>query len=155
MMYYLCSAIIPYYDSYGGNATYTLLTDGTKETFDFSIKNYTYHMFRQLFMDPLSLKNWASHILSGKSNLPLILTDAYIFIPIKMRTPIGRLDGAFGYVALDSIVGYKDSMITLKNGVILETLSSDSYITKKMKDARLLRYAYQEQRKSFEFILSI
>ena len=154
-MYYLCSAIIPYYDPYGGNATYTLLTDGTKETFDLSIKNYIYHMFRQLYMDPLALKNWVSHILSAKSNMPLILTDAYIFIPIKVRYPIGRLDGAFGYVALDAMVSYKDGVITLKNGVILETLSSDSYITKKIKDAKLLAYAYKEQRKPFEFILQI
>ena len=39
-MYYLCQAIVPFYDDYGHNMTYTLLSDGTKSTYCFPIKNY-------------------------------------------------------------------------------------------------------------------
>lgn len=151
-MYYLCYAILPFYDDHGYNATYTLLSDGTKETYQLPIKTYIYRMFHQLYMDPLALKNWSTHILSSQYNLPLIINETYIFIPVKMRTPIGRCDGACGYVLLSAIKDFKDGTITLVNGTTLDTLSSDTYLTKKMKDARLLRYAYEEHRKPFEFI---
>lgn len=145
-MYYLCQAIVPFYDDYGHNMTYTLLSDGTKSTYCFPIKNYIYRMFYQLYLDPVAVRNCSSRILHSKGNLPLLLSPAYIFIPVKMRRPIGRQDGAFGYVLLSAIRSYQNGVITFTDGTTLATYSSDAYIAHKMKDAKLLGYAYKENR---------
>ena len=145
-MYYNCQAIVPFYDPYGHNMTYTLLADGTQSTYCFSIKNYIYHMFYQVCLDPVAVRHYSSRILHAKGNLPLLLSPDYIFIPVKMRRPIGRQDGAFGYVRVDAIQSYENGIITLTSGKTLTTYSSDTYIAHKLKDAKLLRYAYSENR---------
>ena len=63
-----------------------------------------------------------------------------------MRKPIGRQDGAFGYVLVSAIKSYQDGVITFTDGTTLATCSSDTYIAHKMKDAKLLGYAYKETR---------
>lgn len=101
-------------------------------------------MFYQVCLDPVAVRHYSSRILHAKGNLPLILSPDYIFIPVKMRRPIGRQDGAFGYIRVDAIQSYEKGLVTLTSGQTLTTYSSDSYIAHKLKDAKLLRYAYAE-----------
>lgn len=79
-MYYLCQAIVPFYDDYGHNMTYTLLSDGTKSTYCFPIKNYIYRMFYQLYLDPVAVRNCSSRILHSKVTcLSYFLRPTFLF----------------------------------------------------------------------------
>ena len=90
-MYYLCQAIVPFYDDYGHNMTYTLLSDGTKSTYCFPIKNYIYRMFYQLYLDPVAEFAAFMH-LSRLEILSILETEAG-------RVSPPSLDGILGYAS--------------------------------------------------------
>ena len=152
MSFYHVHAIIPFYSDYGENGTYVLLADGTKEIFNMPIRSYIHHMLYEAHLDPKALQYWSYKIIGNKLNNPLILGEDLIFIPVKIRRPIGRADGSFGYILLKSIAAFDDHTLVLSNHIELQTLSSKNYILKKQRDATLLRYAYLDHRKTYAFM---
>lgn len=105
-----------------------------------------------LHLDPNAVKHWTYEAIGTKLNTPLIIDNNIIFLPVKLRRSVGKQDGCFGYVNSKDIVSYDDLQIVLCNGETLSTLSSKSYIQKKEYDARLLRCAYLEHKKQYEFM---
>lgn len=148
----LCNAIIPFYDTQGANMTYTISENGTVETHPFTAKKFLDNLFSELCLDPKMLRHWSSRILHSKTQMPIIFMIDQVFIPVKIRTSIGKHDGCFGYILTAAITSYTDYEITLSNGQVLETLSSASYISAKLRDAKLLSYAYDEQKSSYDFM---
>lgn len=109
-------------------------------------------MLYSLHLDPSAIKHWTFQTLGTKCNTPLIIHDTLIFVPVKLRKSIGRQDGCFGYVNSNHIQFLEDHQITLCHGEQLSTLSSKSYLDKKLTDAKLLRYAYVDHKKQYEFM---
>lgn len=152
MYAYQVHAIIPYYSACGENATYIILSDGTKETFHIPIRSYMKRMLYDAHLDPKALQYWTHKVIGTKLNTPITLNENLIFIPVKMRHAIGKSDGCFGYVLNSSITSYGNCQLCIGNHTQLTTLSPKSYIDKKQRDARLLRYAYLEHRKNYSFM---
>ena len=148
----LCNAIIPFYDTQGANMTYTISEDGTRETHPFSTKKFLNNLLGKFYLDPKMLRQWSSDVLYSKTQMPIIFMADQVFIPVKIRIPLGKHDGCFGYILTSAIASYSDYKMTLSNGQVLETLSSDSYIGNKLRDAKLLNYAYIEQKSSYDFM---
>lgn len=153
MNYHHCYAIIPYYGADGANMTYTIHTDGSKESHAMPIKSYIQRMLYHSHLDPKALQYWTSNVIGTKLNTPLTLTEDFIFIPVKIRHAIGKSDGCFGYVLSNKITSYNDASLILDFRITLETRSPSTYIAKKQRDARLLRYAYIDHKKIYEFML--
>ena len=145
-------AIIPYYTSYGENATAVVYSDGSVDTLPTPIRSYLRRLLYEVHLDPKALQYWTSTIIGAKLNTPLTISEDIIFIPVKMRHAIGKSDGCFGYVLSKSITHIADHSLTLGDHTTLPTLSSRSFINKKQRDARLLRYAYIEHRKNYSFM---
>ncbi len=152
MFYIQFAALIPFYDTYGQNATCILLKDGSKEYFNGSIKAYMHAMLYELHLDPKAVNFWTSKIIGTKLNTPLIIDESMILLPVKFRKSVGKQDGCFGYVNYHCVECVQDHQLTLSNGEILPNLSRKSYIAKKQKDAKLLGYAYIDYKKQYEFM---
>lgn len=152
MSFYSIYAIIPYYTRLGENATYLILADGTIEHLTCSIHTYIRHMLYNAHLDPRALRYWTHKVTGQKLNTPLILNDQLIYIPIKMRHAIGKTDGCFGYILSSAITSFDDATLTLQNDTILTTSASKNYLIKKQKDAMLLKYAYLDHRKQFDYM---
>lgn len=146
------AALIPFYSSNGENSTCILLHDGSKIYKQCSIKKYIHYMLYSLHLDPNAVKHWTYEIIGTKLNTPIIIDNDLIFLPVKLRKSVGKQDGCFGYVNSHEIANYDDNLITLCNGEKLPTLSPKSYMTKKQHDAKLLRYAYLDYKKQYEFM---
>ena len=152
MNYTQIAALIPFYSPEGENSTCILLNDGDKFYKSCSIKKYLHHMFYCLHLDPTAVKHWTYEVIGTKLNTPIIIDNDIIFLPVKLRKGVGKQDGCFGYVNSKYLQSYDDNSILLCNGELLPTLSSKSYIQKKEYDAKLLRYAYLEHKKQYEFM---
>jgi len=146
------AALIPFYDTYGQNSTCLILKDGSREYFGFSIKTYIRNMFYDLHLDPKALNFWTYKILGTKLNTPVIIDDSLILLPVKFRKSVGKQDGCFGYVTNSCITDIEDNQITLSHNEVLPSLSQKSYILKKQKDAKLLKYSYTDYKKQYEFM---
>ena len=109
-------------------------------------------MFYCLHLDPTAVKHWTHEVIGTKLNTPIIIDNDIIFLPVKLRKGVGKQDGCFGYINSKSIQSYDDNSILLCNGELLPTLSPKSYLQKKEYDAKLLRYAYLEHKKQYEFM---
>lgn len=139
-----CTAIIPDYNTLGANITYYFLEDGTKVPYDFPIKYFITDIFRTRYINPTMRRYWVQEVLHMKTYLPLFLDSDTIFIPIKIRTQIPLHDGSLGFVLVSAIAEYTDFKIILHNGTVIHTLSSRPYISKKLREADLLKYTYKE-----------
>lgn len=146
------SAIIPFYDTHGANVTYTITEDGSIQIHPIPIKHFLNHLFNEFSLDPKHLRRWTSQVLYYKTHMPIILLEDLVFIPIKVRSNIGKYDGCFGYVLTRSIVAYDDYTITLQHNQIIKTHSSASYIRKKLYDAQFLSFTYKEQKSKYDFM---
>lgn len=109
-------------------------------------------MLYSLHLDPNAVKHWTYEIIGTKLNTPIIIDNDLIFLPVKLRKSVGKQDGCFGYVNSHEVANYDDNLITLCNGEKLPTLSPKSYMIKKQHDAKLLRYAYLDYKKQYEFM---
>lgn len=152
MYYNQIAAIVPFYDTYGQNSTSILLQDGTEEYASRPVKQYVAQMLFKLHLDPKALKFWNTSVLGTKLNTPLIIDENYILLPVKFRKSVAKADGCFGYVCASAITKVEDHKLTLSNGQTLTTYSPKSYIIKKQTDAKLLRYAYVDYKKQYEFM---
>lgn len=152
MIYTHFSALIPFYNTYGQNSTYVILKDGSREYFNCSIKNYIHTMLYSLHLDPKAIRFWTRDMLGTKLNTPLIIDKDLILLPVKFRKSVSKQDGCFGYVNPSCLKSFQDNCITLCSGEVLPTLTRESYILKKQKDAALLGYAYIDYKKQFEFM---
>ena len=152
MNYTQIAALIPFYSSNGENSTCILLNDGSRIYKQCSIKKYMHHMLYSLHLDPNAVKHWTSEVIGTKLNTPIIIDNDIIFLPVKLRKSIGKQDGCFGYINNKDILSYDNNSIILCSGEALSTLSPKSYILKKQHDAKLLRYAYLDYKKQYEFM---
>lgn len=146
------AALIPFYDDYGQNSTCILYKDGSKEYFGCPVKSYIQKLLYELHLDPKAVSFWTTKTIGTKLNSPITIDDSLILIPVKFRKSVGKQDGCFGYVCNDCIKEPHDFSITLTNDEVLPTLSPQSYIQKKQKDAALLSYVYTDYKKQYEFM---
>lgn len=146
------AALIPFYSECGENCTCIIYNDGKKDYLSSSLKKVIHEMFHSLYLDPCALKHWTSEMVGYKNNLPLLVDNTLIFLPIKLRKAVGKQDGCYGYFNIASILDYSNYLITLCNGEIIPTLSPKKYIQKKTMHANLLEYLYLEHKKQYEFM---
>lgn len=154
MKYFEIDAFFPYYSEDGAIKTCVLLTNGTKQYSRYNMRQFISHLLCDVGLDYRCVRLWSTKVTGVKHHLPLIIDNLNIFLPIKFpaqaHTP--RSETSYGYINLGSIARYSDTEIVLKNQITLSTLSSTKYIEKKMVDAKLLTYAYLDNKKRYEFM---
>ncbi|OEF96109.1 hypothetical protein [Desulfuribacillus alkaliarsenatis] len=114
------SAALPSYDTNGANITSTIWSDGTHKTHDQSLKNWLHEIKMHSPYNVNLLKTKTENFFARKQLLPIPLSPNCILIPFKVRRPIGENDGAYGYIALDSIETIEEAAITSGATIILK-----------------------------------
>ena len=152
MLYHQVQGFLPIYGEDGGNYTLLIHIDGSTQILHLPLKTYLTSMYQQSHLDPKALQYWTHKLIGTKNNIPLTINEQFIFIPIKTRQSIGKSDGCFGYFLMSTLKSFDDYTLTLTSNYTLTTLSPKIYLIKKLRDAKLLAYAYRDERKQYEFM---
>lgn len=149
MDYLNIDAFFPFYNEETNTRTCVLYKDGTRKYVRLNISKYIPKLFFEAGLNEKAVRQWTSNILKSKVNLPLLLTDKLIFIPVKFKPQLYIPGHAFtfGYINYEAIAFYSSQNVILKNETVLQTISPSQFIDKKVRDALLLSFAYQEQKK--------
>lgn len=153
MNYLDIDAFFPYYSEEKNSRTCILYKDGTKRFVSPNISKYVLQLYFEAGLNKEAVHAWSSKVLKTEFNLPLLITDKLIFIPIKFQ-PQPYTPGhsfTFGYVNYDAIAFYSEYEVMLKNQTVLQTISPTQFIGKKIRDAILLGYTYREKKKELGF----
>ncbi len=135
-------AIIPTYDGENGNCTYIETMDGrikVRKTIKTVIKQFCgYHQ-----LDLKESNKYYRDLLPIKVNLPIPLTPELVYVQLKLREPIGKDDGAMGYVKLKAIEKVikknGDVFIRLKNRTELQTFCTFETVDRQLHYGELVR----------------
>ncbi len=130
-------AMIPKYTKIGDiTEVYTL--DGEVFEYERSLRTFLRKLFYFYTVDYITLKNKFRH-LGIYQNVPIVLKDN-VFMKIKVRKPLTKSDGAFGYVNIEYVKnilnGENHTTVELNNGMKIETMSSFSTLSKNYMIAR-------------------
>lgn len=149
MSYLDIDAFFPFYNEERNTHTCILFKDGHKEYVRPNVTRYIPMLFFQAELNDKAIHRWSSQLLGAEHNLPLLITDQLIFIPIKFQTQpyAPGHPFTFGYVNYNAIAFYSDKEVILKSQAVLQTLSPTKFIEKKIRDATLLSFAYQAKKR--------
>lgn len=146
MNYLDIDAFFPHYDMEQNSRTCVLYNDGTKEFINLNISQYGRRLYFLAKLNKEAIRAWSQQVLHATCNVPLLITDKLIFIPVKFK-PHPYTPGhafTFGYINYNAISFYSSQEVILKNQTVLNTISPHQFIAKKMRDAMLLAYAYRD-----------
>ncbi|WP_069650375.1 hypothetical protein [Caloranaerobacter ferrireducens] len=108
-------AIIPIYIDMYGNCT-KVITLKTQENYIFkSIKTVLKNIAKFYTLDLMASREFYGKIIGISNIVPIPFDSENIFIPLKVRKPIFKNDGSFGYFNLKFINDIKEE----KNGVYI------------------------------------
>lgn len=111
----LC-AILPLYDTDGANCTEILLEEGSRIKHKRKLKSVLIELAGLYQKDLSLLRKNAAKALGQKSMLPISISPGLTLVPFKIRKPVGKDDGAVGYVIESAVIGIDDT----ENDVILK-----------------------------------
>lgn len=121
-------AIIPKYTE-TGDSTYVFTSMKEIRIYKKSIRSFLKELYFMHSIDFIAQKNKFKKI-GIHQNAPLILDDQ-VFIKVRVRKPIGKSDGAYGYVNVKAVERIKTieekTVLVLNTGQ--EIVSRDSYNT--------------------------
>lgn len=122
------SCYVPVYDQEYGNCTEIWLDNAEKIKVPVKVENVTAHLAEVFSLNLSGLKKRYRRILKKGKLVPLPLHPELVIVPLKVRNPIIRDDGASGYAIFNRVAAYdvlcqEDylSKITLTNGLTLKT----------------------------------
>ena len=141
-------AIIPVYIENRGNST-LIYTKKSQETIYKSIKTVLKNLCNHYHLDIKQSNNYYRKFVLNKNSIPTPFSREDIFIQIKVRNPIGKDDGAKGFIRLDSILEIEEnqgfSLIRLENKVDLKCLCSVATIKKQIKNGEIVHKMFKDK----------
>ena len=93
----LC-AILPRYEQDGANGTDILFEDGGRINHKRKLRSVLKELVGFYQKDLTLIRGHAAKTLGQKTMLPISIAPAITLVPFKVRKPIGKDDGAIGYV---------------------------------------------------------
>lgn len=141
----------PYYHQNGGNSTIISFGPADKVIDKRKLKTIINILAKTYAVDLKAAKDKYGHLVGRRSSTPIPLNSAIILIPVKMRVPITKDDGAWGYVVLDKIASCEEanllefkSKVNFKDGSELFTLVTKETFTQLLKDGEYVKTKYME-----------
>lgn len=126
-------AIIPQYTNIG-DSTYVYTFEKSKIILNVSIRSALRKIFNFYTVDHLALKN-KFRKMGIYQNAPIIL-EKNVFVKVKVRKPIGKSDGAYGYVNVKSIKSLTEkenkTIVELRDGFKIISLDKKATLSKNM-----------------------
>lgn len=138
-------AIVPKYISNKGNCTIIYTEEGIVEI-EKSIKTVIKNISKYYHFDLKESNSTYRKLLYCRKNPPVPFTKKDIFILVKTRKPIGKHDGAYGYIRIDSIENIefnkKEDLhprIIFKNGQFIQILCTLDTLHKNIKNGEIVK----------------
>ncbi|NMA82883.1 MAG: hypothetical protein GX962_03350, partial [Epulopiscium sp.] len=148
-------ALVPYYGEWGENQTLIYSLEGDIFCYPHGMRNFLQLFVRQQELDLYQLRKKYGELLQKRNGIPLPLGFYLVLIPVKLREPIAKGDGAYGYVVLEQVEKIeeesKQGVFYLQGGLRIPTLWSKKVLHQQLLYGRLVQQAYeQEQRRKFD-----
>ncbi|MGO4987184.1 MAG: hypothetical protein GX985_04490 [Gallicola sp.] len=153
-MYEDCCAVLPHYYENGGNGSLIYRTDGSRKTDRRKVATVMDHLYD---LDLISLDrqmNLLRTYFGKKKFLPYVFNRKIIFIAMKTRDPIGKNDGAYGYIRIDQIKELREDQLVLKCGMELPVKESLEVINRRIMDGKVAGLIVEQRHFVFKSPLS-
>lgn len=138
-------AILPIYVKNKGNCTLIYLQD-EEIILDKVIKTVIKNLCEFYHLDLKSSNKSFGQLLSIKKHHPVPFNEDNVFIQAKTRVPIGRHDGAYGYINIDAIERVKTlkkdedrTLIYLKGKRSIEVLCKEITIYRSINNGEIVK----------------
>jgi len=104
-------AILPRYEPDGTNGSDILFEDGKRLTHKRKVRMVIKELAGLYQKDLTLIRGHAAQELGQKSMLPIYINPAIVLVPFKTRKPIGKDDGALGYVFESAVLSMDEANI--------------------------------------------
>lgn len=138
-------AILPTYRDNLGNCTLVVREDG-QFVVGKTLRTVIKKICRHYHIDQKSANSYYGRMLSLRTGLPLVISPERIYIQLKIREPIGKDDGAMGYIRVNSISEVLErngaALIRMENLTDITCLCTPENAKKQLANGRLVRELY-------------
>lgn len=138
-------AILPVYIEDKGNCT-AIYTKEDTITQEKAIRSVMINLCKHYHLDLAASNKTYGELLSIKKQPPIPLSHNQVFIPVKVRQPVIKHDGAYGYINIDSIEKIVQSnssprkaTIYLENTSPIQAMTKASTIQKNLNNGKLAK----------------
>ena len=142
--------VIPFYDGQGGNGSKKYSLEGEEVLDSRRVTTVMDGLYDLGLVDMDKVFHLLERYFERRKFLPYVYGRDQIFIPVKMRIPIGKNDGAYGYIRIGEIESLEDQVITLKNGLTFPVLESCSTLEKRIREGKISHYIIEEREYFFQ-----
>lgn len=123
-------AILPVYADGVGNVSRVLYEGGSEEIVPVRVSRILDRLFYAHLLSRRAVEEYYGGFLGIRRNVPAVIARDLVYVPVKVRKPRVRDDGAYGYVLDRAIAGQEESGILLVDGRVIETLHSRPMLEK-------------------------
>ena len=142
---------IPSYVKNTGSVTKVMDSNGEEITVNTKCKSYLNRICREYAVDSFASKSKYGKLIGAVNCVPIPLTVDLLLMPVKIRKPIAKSDGAMGYVNFHQIKdcgGSKTGEVQLifKNDTKLKVISSYRTLQKSIREAKIIHEHYKKEK---------
>ncbi|MHB1126533.1 MAG: hypothetical protein ACYC2T_06180 [Bacillota bacterium] len=144
------TCLFPVYDSYGGNDTEVWLAGGEKIVLTRKVKSVLRGLARHFAVDLVSLRLKYGEAVGRAYSVPLPLHNDLVLVPVKVREPFAKDQGAWGYLVLNKVLevtageGGNGSLVTFADRSVFSCLVNQDSLRKLLNDARVVEAACRQ-----------
>ncbi|MEW6621813.1 MAG: hypothetical protein AB1420_01555 [Bacillota bacterium] len=143
------NCLLPVYDENGGNITELHLEDGSVKTDQRRMASVLKALAKLFAVDIEAARKNYSRLVGRKNSMPIPLHRDLVLVPVKARKPLGREDGAWGYLVMAKVLAYEKhpeienaTRVVFESGQSLDVLQLPQSVKAIMDDAKMIRNAY-------------
>lgn len=99
-------AFFPFYDKEGNDYTRVYLNDGTVKVYTEPIQSFIRNWLACYHLDLNTLRLYAARLIHKKIHIPLLLHPDKFYLPVKLRTNLGKYTLGYGYILRTETHGF-------------------------------------------------
>ncbi|MFA5525118.1 MAG: hypothetical protein WDA24_12230 [Tissierellales bacterium] len=142
-------AVIPLYINMEGNSTKVITKNQNEEHIYKSIKTFIALLAKYFMIDINSSRQYYGRIIGITNIVPLPFNKDNIFVPLKVRKPISKNDGSFGYFnicCIKEIIEKSNKVyISLEKEYCIEILQGIESAKRNIRNAHIVKQAYYKR----------
>jgi len=143
--------LIPLYIDMKGNSTRVITKENSEVYIYKSIRTVLNIIARYFTLDLNASRKYYGGLIGYSNIVPIPFNRENIFVPIKVRSPISKNDGSFGYFNIANIKGVREKSegieIILDGNIFVKSLQSMKSIERHIRDGEIVRKIYQDRGK--------
>lgn len=142
-------AILPLYVDMKGNST-KVITKKQNEIYIYkSIRAFITLLAKYFMIDLNSSRQYYGKVIGCTNIVPLPFNKDNVFVPLKVRKPISKNDGSFGYFNIrflnDVVKKSSKVYVSLENELSIEILQGVDSAKRNIRNANIVKQSYYER----------